>query len=95
MKRNRTAIVLMIAVVTAGIASYGVYQAIQKMPVRQVEVASTKVVVASQVVPVGTRLTTDHMRVVSWPASHPVPGSFADPKELVQIGELVGAKPIR
>jgi pilus assembly protein CpaB len=88
MKRNRTAIVLMVAVITAGLASYGVYQAIQKMPVRQVEVASVKVVVASQVVPVGTRLTTDHMRVVSWPASNPVPGAFEDPKQLVDRGVI-------
>lgn len=88
MKRNRTLIVVMVAVVTAGIASAGVYHAIQKMPVREVEVKSMDVVVASQMVPVGTRLTTDHMRVVTWPASNPVPGAVSDPKELVDRGVI-------
>ena len=41
MNRNtRTAVVLVIAVVVAALASFGVYRAIQQMPVRQVEVRS-------------------------------------------------------
>ena len=62
MKKNRTLIVMSIALLTAGIAAYGVYRAIQQLPVREVEVASVEVVVASQTLPVGTRLTTDHLR---------------------------------
>ena len=46
MKQHRTVIVMLVAVITAGIASYGVYQAIQNMPVREVEVGRFKVVVA-------------------------------------------------
>jgi hypothetical protein len=34
----RTVIVLVIALVMAGVASYGVYRAIQRIPVREVEV---------------------------------------------------------
>ena len=86
MKQQRTLIVLAVAVITAGVAAYGVYTAIQRMPVREVEVASVPVVVASTPLPVGTRLTPDHLKVARWPARNPVPGAFADPKQLVDRG---------
>jgi pilus assembly protein CpaB len=88
MKSQRTLIVVAVAIVTASIASYGIYQAIQRMPVRQVEIPGVKVVVASELIPVGTLLTTDHLRVVTWPARSPVAGAFSDPKELVDRGVI-------
>ena len=88
MKSQRTLIVMAVAVITASIASYGIYQAIQRMPVRQVEVPGVKVVVASELIPVGTLLTTDHLKVVTWPARSPVAGAFSDPKELVDRGVI-------
>ena len=43
MNRNtRTMVVLAIAVVVAALASFGIYRAILKMPVRQVEVRSLR-----------------------------------------------------
>ena len=39
MKQHRTLIVMAVAVATAGLAAFGVYQAIQRMPVRKVEMA--------------------------------------------------------
>ncbi|NOT25175.1 MAG: Flp pilus assembly protein CpaB [Acidobacteria bacterium] len=86
MKQQRTVIVMLVAVVTAGIASFGVYRAIRSMPVREVEVPGVKVVVASGYIPVGTRLTKNHLRVATFPARNPVPGAFADPEQLVDRG---------
>ena len=83
MKQQRTIIVLFVAAVTAGIATYGVYQGIQRMPVRQVEAPTTRVVVAAEYIPVGTRLTSDHLRVVSWPARNPVQDAFSDPQQVI------------
>jgi pilus assembly protein CpaB len=88
MKKNRTLIVMAIAIAIASVAAYGVYTAIQSIPVREVEVASVEVVVASQRLPVGTRLTADHLRVVGWPESTQVPGAVADPGELVGRGVI-------
>jgi pilus assembly protein CpaB len=88
MKQQRTLIVMAVAVVAAGIAAYGVYTAIQGMPVREVEVASVPVVVASQPIPVGARLTAAQLRVASWPARNPVPGAFTDPQQLVDRGVI-------
>jgi pilus assembly protein CpaB len=86
MKQQRTVIVMLVAVITAGIASYGVYQAIQRMPVREVEIPGVQVVVASSYIPVGTRLTKDHLRVATYPARNPIPGAFADPEQLIDRG---------
>jgi pilus assembly protein CpaB len=88
MKQQRTVIVMLVAVVTAGIASFGVYQAIQRMPVREVEAPGVKVVVASKYIPVGTRLTQDHLRVANWPARNPVAGSFTDPQQVIDRGTV-------
>jgi pilus assembly protein CpaB len=88
MKQQRTFIVLAVAVLTAGLASYGVYLAIQRMPVREVEVDSVPVVVASKTIPVGTRLTSADLRVARWPARNQVPGAFADPKVVIDRGVI-------
>jgi len=74
----RTAVVLVIALVMATLASYALYLAVQQMPVREVEVNSVPVVVATQDLPVGTMLTADHIKVTQWPASSPVSGGFED-----------------
>lgn len=74
----RTAVVLVIALVMATLASYALYLAVQSMPVREVEVNSVPVVVATQDLPVGTMITADHVKITQWPASSPVSGGFAD-----------------
>ena len=74
----RTAIVLVIALLTATLASYGLYLAVQQLPIREVEVNSVPVVVATQDLPVGTLLTTDHLSIAQWPASNPIPGGFTE-----------------
>jgi pilus assembly protein CpaB len=88
MKQQRTLIVLAVAVLAAGVAAYGVYSAVQSMPVREVEVGSIPVVVAAEPIPVGARLTADQLRVAAWPARNPVPGAFSDPKQAVDRGVI-------
>ena len=87
-KQHRTLIVMLVAVVTAALGSYGVYRAVLQMPVREVEVASVQVVVAAQPLTMGTRLDANHLRVVAWPSRNPVAGAFSDPKELVNRGVI-------
>ena len=74
-RRNRTLIVLMVAVGLASVATFFVYRAISRIPVRQVEVASIYVAVAAENLPLGTRLTKDQIKLVGWPASSPIQGS--------------------
>jgi pilus assembly protein CpaB len=89
-RRNRTLIVVAVAVILASLASFGVYRAIQRIPVREVEVATRHVVVANPgkapMLPVGTLLTREQVAIVAWPAASPVPGSFSSVDEVVGRG---------
>ena len=85
-RRNRMLIVLLAAVGLASAATFFVYRAITRIPVRQVEVASVYVAVAAENLPMGTRLKKEQIRLVGWPASSPVQGSFSTPDALVGRG---------
>jgi len=87
---TRTLIVLAVAVLAAGAASYGVYTAIRSIPERRVEIATRNAVVAKVKLDVGTQLTSDVVKVVPWPEKTPVQGGFADIAEVIDRG-LVSA----
>ena len=87
-RQYRTVVVMTIAVVTAALASIGVYAAIQRMPVKTVEVGTVKVVVAAEPLMVGTPLRREQLRVVDWPAKTQVPGAFADPNDVIDRGVI-------
>jgi pilus assembly protein CpaB len=89
MNRNtRTLIVLAVAVVMAGLASFGVYMAVRSMPVREVEVARAQAVVAARPLQVGTLVTKDDVKIVPWPAANVVPGSFTEIERVVNRGVI-------
>ncbi len=88
-RQHRTFLVLAVAVITAGVASLAVYRAVQRIPVREVEVASVQMVVASQPLPVGTRLEANHLRVVPWPSRHTVSGGHSDTTKVIGRGLIV------
>jgi pilus assembly protein CpaB len=90
MSRNaRLALVLIIALSAAGAASFVVYRVVSSIPVREVEVASLQAVVAAKRIPVGTIVTTDHVKLVPWPARNPVPGAFTSMDAVVNRGAIV------
>jgi pilus assembly protein CpaB len=87
-RRNRTLLVLVVAVGLAGLATFGVFRTIKSIPVRQVEVATKHVVVAAANLPLGTRLTKDQVKVVGWPAATPLQGSFDSVEAVVDRGVI-------
>ena len=91
MNRNtRTLIVMAVAVLMAGLASFGVYLAVRSMPVREVEIARAQAVVAARPLMVGTLVTKDDVKLVPWPAANQVPGSFTEVERVVNRG-VVGS----
>ena len=84
----RALVVLLIALVMAGIASYAVYRGIQRIPVREVEVASDPIVVAAKGLPVGALVGPGDVRMIAWPRKNPLPGGFAKPDDVVGRGLL-------
>lgn len=90
MSRNaRLALVLAVALTAAGLASLAVYRVVSSIPVREVEVASLQAVVAAKAIPVGTIVTSDHVKLVPWPARNPVPGAFTKTDGVVNRGAIV------
>ncbi len=85
-RSNRTLLVFLLSVLIAGVASMFVYRAVQAIPVREVEVKSYQVAVASRALPVGTMLTASDVRLVAWPSSSPVTGGYSTVDEVVNRG---------
>jgi pilus assembly protein CpaB len=90
MNRNtRTLVVVAVAVVLAAAASFGVYRAIQRIPVREVPVAHHSAVVAKRELPLGTLITKEDVKLVPWPSSDPLPGGFQSIEQVVDRGLIV------
>jgi pilus assembly protein CpaB len=90
MNRNtRTIVVLAVAILMAGLASFGVWLTVRSMPVREVEIARAQAVVAARPLTVGTMVTKDDVKVVPWPAANQVPGSFTEIDKVVNRGIIV------
>jgi pilus assembly protein CpaB len=85
-RQTRTLVVVLVAVATASIASFAVYKAITKIPVRRVEIATRHAVVASAAMPMGTRLTNDSVKVVDWPERTPLSDGFETIDAVVDRG---------
>jgi pilus assembly protein CpaB len=86
-RSSRSAVVMAIALVMAAIASFGVYRVVSSLPGRQ-EVAVVQSVVAAHPLPLGTRLTKDHVKLVAWPADNPVPGAFGSLDDVLNRGVI-------
>jgi pilus assembly protein CpaB len=85
-RKNRTLLVLLVSVAVASAASYFVYRAVTNIPVREVEVKSYYVAVATKQLPVGTMVGPSDVKLVAWPASSPVAGGYTKVEEVVNRG---------
>jgi len=85
-RRNRTLVVLIVAIAVASGASYFVYRAVTNIPVREVEVRSYYVAVAAKSLPVGTMIAQSDVKLVPWPAASPVAGGYSKVEEVVNRG---------
>ena len=75
-RSTRTLLVLALSLVVAGVASFLVYQRVQSMPVREVEVSNYQVAVAAKACPWARMLTASDVKLVAWPQSSPVAGAL-------------------
>ena len=85
-RQMRTLLVLVVAIAVAAAASYGVYRAIARIPVRQVEIATAKAVVAAREMRLGDLITPESVKVVDWPARTPLNGGFTRVEDVVNRG---------
>ena len=85
-RSKRTAVVVSVAVVLAAVASLGMYRIVARMPARTADLKTVNVVVAQHPLKLGTRITADHVKLVQWPATAPVAGSFAKIEDVLNRG---------
>jgi pilus assembly protein CpaB len=85
-RRTRTLVVVGIAIVLASLASLGVYRAVQRIPTREVEIATAHAVVAARPLTMGTLLTKDDVKIVGWPARTPLAGGFTSVDQVTNRG---------
>ena len=86
MTRLRIFIVLAVAIGLGGTFALATYRYIQNVPVREVSLPTTPVVVAAANLPLGTELRRDDLKVIAWPSDALPQGAFTDPQELVGRG---------
>lgn len=84
----RTLLVLVVALAAAGVASFAVYRAIQRVPVKEVEVGTQNVVVAAKALPVGSLLGPNDVKLVAWPSKSPIAGGLSKPEAAAGRGLL-------
>ena len=87
-RRNRTLVVVALSIIMASAAAYGMYEVVQRIPVREVEVANYQVVVAAKPLPMGTRVAAEHLKVIAWPSKSPIAEAHSDPAKIVNRGLL-------
>jgi pilus assembly protein CpaB len=86
-RTTRTITVIAGAVAVAAAASFLVYRALERVA-RPAPIAMTTTVVAARDVPAGTMLTSDHVRVVEWPADKRMPTTFLKVDDVVGRGTI-------
>lgn len=87
-RSTRTLLVLLFSLAVASVASYLVYQQVQAIPVREVEVRSYSVAVAAKALPMGSMLTATDVKLIPWPQGNPIAGAFTTVEEVVDRGLL-------
>src|SRR5436309_4654299 len=85
-RRTRTIVVIGVAVISASVASASVYRAVTRIPVREVEVAHTYIVMSARPLPLGTKLTSADVKRVGWPSSTPLTDAFSRVEDVVGRG---------
>lgn len=92
--RNRTWVILALAIVTGGVAAYLAFSYLQQQPeeTQEAAVQTTPVAVAAKPVSLGTVLQPEHVKMVEWPAENTPSGYAGSPSEVVGRGLLTSVE---
>jgi pilus assembly protein CpaB len=86
MNRNRMLVLAIIALILSGGVTYLAYKVLQAK--LQPAEATDKVVVAAKRIPLGYKITKGDVKLVDWPKSTPLEGSFSDPILVIDRGSM-------
>ena len=92
MNRLRMLILAAFSLLLSGVVTFVAYRMLKnRLTTKPTE--EVQIVVATQKLSLGTRLTAEHLRTVAWPKSATIEGGFADAKELVGRGVIFPIAP--
>jgi pilus assembly protein CpaB len=81
-RRARTALVLIVAFVTATVATVAMYRIVSAAPADASSAPPTFIVVARHPVAIGTRLSEQDVKLVAWPRESPIEGAFTSVEQV-------------
>jgi pilus assembly protein CpaB len=87
MNRNRMLIIAGFALALSIVVTVGVYRLLRNRLSKPDD--SVQVVVAAEKLPLGSRISEDKLRTISWPKAATLEGSFKTPQEIVGRGVVV------
>jgi pilus assembly protein CpaB len=85
--------VVAVALVTASVAAWAVYETVKRIPGRIVAVRQVPVVAATKALSAGTRISAENIKLIQWPAEAPLPGAHAEPREVIDRGLIAPVLP--
>jgi pilus assembly protein CpaB len=88
---NAVVVVAAVALIFAGLASWGVYTYLEKQTAKTKSASLDKAVVAAADLAVGTKLNATQVKVVDWPKENRPAGSFSDSSA---VTDRVVVKPV-
>ena len=92
MNRNRLIVGVLVAAVVAFLASTFVYRQFQQVATAR-PASTQQIVVASEALPVGTRLTTANVKLIGWPSSAPMAGQLTNVADAVDRAVITNVSP--
>ena len=91
MNRTRMLFIAGLAFALSVVVTFGVYRVLRNRLSKPDD--SVQVVVAAEKLPLGSRITADKLRVVSWPKAASLEGGFTTEQEIVGRGVIVPIYP--
>jgi pilus assembly protein CpaB len=88
MNRTRMIVFAFFALALSGLVAYYAYRMLSNRLAPPTE-ETVSIVVATQKLNLGDRITEQHLRVAAWPVANLPEGRFSDPKEIVGRGVIV------
>ena len=87
MNRNRMLVIALLAILMSGVVTYLAYRMLRNR--LSSSAGSTQIVVALEKLSVGSRISEQQVRLISWSAAIPPEGSFTDLQQVVGRGVIV------
>lgn len=98
-RRKMVIIVLIVAVVLAGVATFSIWSFLRsnQQEMERIKATMADVVVAAENIPLGSTIEQRQLKTIKWPKADVPPGTFQDPALLIGrtvVGDVIAGEPL-